>query len=329
MLMPDQTAVLPPAIETHGLRKQFGRTMALDGLDLEVPAGSIYALLGPNGAGKTTAIRILATLARPDAGTARVLGLDVEAQAAAVRRRISLTAQFASIDADLNGRENMTLFGALLGLPRAQARTRGIELIERFGLAEAAERPVRTYSGGMRRRLDLAASVIVAPELLFLDEPTTGLDPRSRSQVWEIVRALVADGTTVVLTTQYLDEADQLADRIGIIDGGRLIAEGTPGELKASLKAAALDVRLLHPEQRSDAAAVLSASARADLEVGADPALLRVPVTDAARAGQLLVDLGRVGVVVSAFALGQPSLDEVFLALTDAPRHRTEEETAA
>jgi len=223
----------PLAIETKGLVKVFGRTRAVDGIDLSVPAGTVYGVLGPNGAGKTTTIRVLATLLRPDAGTASVLGHDVVAEPESVRAGMSLTGQFASMDEELSGQENLVMLGRLHGLRRTAAEGRAGELLDAFGLTDAADRLVRDYSGGMRRRLDIAASIVVTPELLFLDEPTTGLDPRSRNQVWEIVRVLVAAGTTVLLTTQYLDEADQLADRIAIIDHGKVIAEGTPGELKS------------------------------------------------------------------------------------------------
>jgi ABC-2 type transport system ATP-binding protein len=223
------------AVEASGLVKTFGNTRAVDRVDLAVPAGSVYGVLGPNGAGKTTIIRMLATLLRPDAGSVRVLGHDIVREADAVRGRVALTGQYASVDEDLTGRENLVLLARLLGHARAQAKARAGELLEAFGLAEAADRLVKTYSGGMRRRLDIAASIVVTPELLFLDEPTTGLDPRSRNQVWELVRALAATGTTVLLTTQYLEEADQLADRIAVIDRGSLIAEGTPGQLKASV----------------------------------------------------------------------------------------------
>jgi ABC-2 type transport system ATP-binding protein len=209
------------AIEASGLVKQFGDTRAVGGVDLSVRLGAVYGFLGPNGAGKTTTIRMLATLLEPDAGTARVLGHDVVRDADAVRRRVSLTGQFASVDEELTGCENLVLLGRLLGYPRPRTRARADELLDAFGLGEAGKRQVKTYSGGMRRRLDIAASLVVTPELMFLDEPTTGLDPRSRNQVWEIIRALVADGTTVLLTTQYLEEADQLADRIAVIDDGR------------------------------------------------------------------------------------------------------------
>jgi ABC-2 type transport system ATP-binding protein len=249
---PDSAA--PPAIETVGLTKAFGGKRALDGLDLRVPAGSVYGLLGPNGAGKTTAVRLLTTLLRPDAGTARVLGHDVVREAAAVRAGIALTGQFASLDQDLSGRENLVLIGRLLGRRPAAARARAAELLAEFGLEDAAGRQVKGYSGGMKRRLDIAACLIATPRLLFLDEPTTGLDPRSRHQVWEIVRSLARAGTTVLLTTQYLEEADRLSDRIALIDRGRLVAEGTPAELKASVGSASLDDVFMALTDRDEAA---------------------------------------------------------------------------
>jgi ABC-2 type transport system ATP-binding protein len=308
-----------PAVETSGLVKTFGTTRAVDGVDLTVPARSVYGVLGPNGAGKTTIIRILATLLRPDAGTARVFGHDVVAQADAVRRQVSLTGQYASVDNDLTGRENLVLLARLLGFSRRQAKTRAGELLDAFGLAEAADRLVNTYSGGMRRRLDTMASLIVTPQLLVLDEPTTGLDPHSRNQVWNIVRALVADGTTVLLTTQYLDEADQLADRIAVIDHGKVIAEGTPGQLKATVGAGALHVRLPDPAQRASAERLLGHALGVPVHPEADPAALSARVTDPDRVVGALAELSRAGIAVADFALGQPSLDEVFLALTGHP----------
>src|SRR5215210_5288310 len=236
------------AIEATGLVKSFGETRAVAGVDLSVRRGSVYGVLGPNGAGKTTTIKMLATLLRPDAGSACVLGHDIVREADAVRGVVSLTGQLASVDEDLTGRENLVLLARLLGVRRPQAKTRAGELLDAFGLADAAGRLVKHYSGGMRRRLDIAASIVVTPELLFLDEPTTGLDPRSRNQVWDIVRALREAGTTILLCTQYLDEADQLADGIAVIDHGRVIAEGTPGQLKASVGSGALHVRLLDPQ---------------------------------------------------------------------------------
>jgi ABC-2 type transport system ATP-binding protein len=325
------------AVEAHGLVRAFGSERALDGLDLEIPQGLVYGLLGPNGAGKTTAIRILATLLRPDGGTARVLGHDVVREAAAVRRRISLTAQFASVDDDLTTSENLVLLGRLLGHDRRAAKARARELLAAFGLGDAARRQVAGLSGGMRRRLDIAASLIATPDLLFLDEPTTGLDPHSRSQVWDVVRTVVAGGATVLLTTQYLDEADRLADRIAVINGGRVIAEGTRGELKASVGAGGVYVRLLRPEQRGEARQVLASDLGVPVHVDADPASLtaRIPAGDGAgevaeRAAHALAELSRSGIAVGDFAVGQPSLDEVFLALTGSRAEaRTPEESRA
>jgi len=308
----------PLAIEATGLVKSFGETRAVDGVDLAVRTGSVYGVLGPNGAGKTTTIRMLATLLRPDAGSARVLGHDIAHEADAVRGLVSLTGQLASVDEDLTGRENLILLGRLLGLKRADAKARAAELLEAFGVADAANRLVKHYSGGMRRRLDIAASIVVTPELMFLDEPTTGLDPRSRSQVWDIIRALVAEGTTILLCTQYLDEADQLADGIAVIDQGKVIAEGTPGQLKASVGSGALHVRLLDPGQRPEAARVL-AHKLDTVHLEPDPAALSAPCSDADRAAEAVAELARASVRIADFSLGQPSLDEVFLALTGHP----------
>jgi ABC-2 type transport system ATP-binding protein len=314
------------AIEATGLSKAFGSTQAVDGVDLAVRKGAVYGVLGPNGAGKTTTIRMLATLLRPDAGSARVLGHDIVEEADAVRGLVSLTGQLASVDEDLTGRENLILLGRLLGYSRAQARARAAELLEAFGLADAAARQVKHYSGGMRRRLDVAASIVVTPELMFLDEPTTGLDPRSRNQVWDIIRALVAQGTTVLLCTQYLDEADQLADRIAVIDHGKVIAEGTPGQLKASVGSSTLHVRLLDPDQRPEAEDLLARALDAPVHLEPDPAALSAPCAGVERAADAIGDLSRAGVEVAHFSLGQPTLDEVFLALTG---HTAEEEVAA
>jgi ABC-2 type transport system ATP-binding protein len=310
------------AVETDGLVKTFGAVRAVDGVSLAIPRGTVYCVLGPNGAGKTTTIRVLATLLRPDGGSARVLGHDVTREAASVRARISLTGQFASVDTDLTAEENLVLLGRLLGLSRRQARQRAGELLEAFDLTGAARNQAARLSGGMRRKLDLAASIIVTPDLLFLDEPTAGLDPRSRSGLWEIVRAIVADGTTVLLTTQYLDEADKLADRIAVIDHGRVIAEGTRGELKNSAGSAGIRIRLLDPAHR-DRARDLIADDQVVVRNEPDPAVIsaRIPAQPRAEAaGELaahaLGRLTRAGIGVSDFALGQPSLDEVFLALT-------------
>jgi ABC-2 type transport system ATP-binding protein len=314
------------AIEASGLRKSFGTTRAVDGVDLNVPPGAVYGVLGPNGAGKTTTIRMLATLLRPDAGTASVLGHDVVGDADAVRGLVSLTGQLASVDDELTGRENLVLLGRLLGFRTKAAGVRADELLEAFGLSDAAGRLVKNYSGGMRRRLDLAASIVVTPRLMFLDEPTTGLDPRSRNQVWDIVRALVGEGTTVLLCTQYLDEADQLAALIAVIDHGKVIAEGTPAQLKASVGSGALHVRLLDPDERSEAARVLARALDSDPHAEPDPAGLSVPVASADRASDAVAELSRAGIRLASFSLAQPSLDEVFLALTGHPAEEPDEE---
>src|SRR3954469_2180898 len=303
------------AIEVSGLVKAFGDVRAVDGVDLAVRRGSVYGVLGPKGAGKTTTIRMLATLIEPDAGRARVLGHDVVAEADAVRGLISLTGQLASVDEDLTGRENLVLLGRLLGLRRAAARARADQLLEAFGIAEAGGKLVKHYSGGMRRRVDIAASIVVTPQLMFLDEPTTGLDPRSRNQVWEIARALVAEGATILLCTQYLEEADQLADGIAVIDRGRVIAEGTPAQLKASVGTGSLHVRLLDPERRPEGARLLE-QAVGPVVLQADPSALSAPGADPARAAAGIAALAHESVGIADFSRGQPSLDEVFLALT-------------
>ncbi len=314
------------AVEVRQLVKNFGSKRALDGVDLAVPRGSVYGFLGPNGAGKTTTIRILATLLRPDEGTARVLGHDVVREAAAVRSGISLTSQFASVDEDLTGLENLVMLGRLLGNTWRGARSRAAELLEGLGLAEARDVPATRLSGGMRRRLDIAASLVSTPDLLFLDEPTTGLDPRSRNQLWEIVRATVRQGTTVLLTTQYLDEADRLADRIAVIDRGRVVAEGTRAELKSSVGTGRLRLQLIDSAQGPRAEQVLAAELGVPVHRETDDARLsaQIPSRDGAsdaaeRAQNALAALSRSGVAVSDFSLGQPSLDEVFLALTGRP----------
>jgi ABC-2 type transport system ATP-binding protein len=327
------TSDAPLAIDASGLVKTFGTTRAVDGVDLAVPSGSVYGVLGPNGAGKTTTIRMLATLLAPDAGSARVLGRDIVREADAVRSAVSLTGQLASVDEELTGRENLILLARLLGYGRAAGLARADELIDAFGLSDAAGKLVKHYSGGMRRRLDIAASIVVTPRLLFLDEPTTGLDPRSRNQVWEIVRLMVAAGTTILLCTQYLEEADQLADGIAVIDHGRVIAEGTPAQLKASVGAGSLHLRLLDPAQRPHAERLLAERLGAAHQEP-DPAALSAPCGDAERAAETIAELARGGVGVAGFSLGQPSLDEVFLALTgrpadeDAEDRSTEEQIA-
>jgi len=325
------TASPDQAVTTHGLTKSFGPVRAVNGLDLAIPAASVYGLLGPNGAGKTTTVRMLATLLRPDSGTATVLGHDVVHAADAVRERIALTGQFAALDEDLTGRENLVVAARLLGHRPRAAKARAEELLVAFDLAEAGARPVKSFSGGMRRRLDVAASLIATPQLLFLDEPTTGLDPASRGQVWQIVRALAAGGTTVLLTTQYLHEADQLADRLAVIDHGALIAEGTPGELKAATGGGTLHIRLADPGRREDARRILARGLTEPdpggdepptLAGGSDPAVLTVDAADPHRAAETVADLTRAGITLAAFSLDQPSLDEVFLTLTGTPPHR-------
>jgi ABC-2 type transport system ATP-binding protein len=313
-----------PAIEISGLIKIYGEKRALDGIDLTIPAGQVFGFLGPNGAGKTTTIRVLATLTRPSAGTARVLGHDVVTEADRIRARISVTGQFASLDEDLTGFENLLILGRLQGLSRAAGRARADDLLDAFGLTGTAGRPVRGYSGGMRRRLDIAASLIVTPELLFLDEPTTGLDPRSRNQVWDLVRRIAAAGTTVLLTTQFLEEADQLAEQIAIVDHGRIVAEGTSTQLKSRVGSGALHLRLLDAEQRPLARQILAGTLKGTtVQLDADPlalsTLLATPsdATEAGRlAGHAMVRLAEAGVGIADFSLAQPSLDEVFLTLT-------------
>ena len=312
------------AIEASGLVKSFGDVRAVDGVDLAVRRGSVYGVLGPNGAGKSTTIRMLATLLRPDAGEARVLGHDLHTESEAIRGLVSLTGQLASVDEDLTGRENLILLARLLGHGRAAAKARADDLLGAFDLEEAAGRLVKNYSGGMRRRLDIAASLVVTPELMFLDEPTTGLDPRSRNQVWDIVRALAAGGTTILLCTQYLDEADQLADGIAVIDRGHVIAEGTPAQLKTSVGSGTLHVRLLDADRRPEAERILSSSL-GSAHAEADPAALTAPCADADRGAAAVAELARAGIGLADFSVGQPSLDEVFLALTGRPAEESPE----
>ncbi|NAZ76866.1 ATP-binding cassette domain-containing protein [Kineococcus sp. T13] len=307
------------AIDADGLRKRFGETQALDGVSLRVPQGRVLGVLGPNGAGKTTAVRILATLLRPDAGTARIGGLDVVRDAARVRRTIGLTGQYASVDEDLTGVQNLVLIGRLLDLSGRDARRRAGELLEWFELTAAASRRAGTYSGGMRRRLDLAASLVGRPAVVFLDEPTTGLDPAKREAMWDVVRSLVADGSTVLLTTQYLEEADQLADEITVIDHGRVIAHDTPVGLKRQAGRRTLTVV---PVDAADAPAVAGLLARVS---GEEPVPLAgggasVPVLDEAAMGAAVDGLAAAGVAVSEFSLHLPTLDEVFAALTQPSR---------
>lgn len=309
------------AVEATGLIKHFKEVRAVDGVDLRIHTGTVYGLLGPNGAGKTTTVRMLATLLRPDAGSARVLGHDIVADADAVRTNVGLTGQYASVDEDLTGTENLRLLARLYGFDSRAAAARARDLLAAFDLSEAGAKQVKTYSGGMRRRIDLAASLVMSPKVLFLDEPTTGLDPRSRNQVWDVVRLLVAEGTTVLLTTQYLEEADQLADRIAVIDHGKVIAEGTATELKASVGSGTIHLRLADSARRPDAAAILEQVLGERPTLPGDPYALtaRVAVGDGTRAGAVLTALTSHGIEVPEFSLGQPSLDEVFLALTGQP----------
>jgi ABC-2 type transport system ATP-binding protein len=314
-----------PAIRAEGLVKTYGTHRALDGFDLTVAPGTVCGLLGPNGAGKTTAVRILTTLLRPDGGSARVAGADVRRQAELVRHRIGLSGQEPAVDEILSGRQNLVLFGRLNGLGRAAARRRADELLDRLGLVDAADRAVKKYSGGMRRRLDLGVTLILAPTVLFLDEPTTGLDPRNRNEVWSAIRAFVASGTTVLLTTQYLDEADQLADDIVVMDTGRSIARGTPDELKALVGADRLEVVIEDaPAPGADldrATAIMAAAATGAAEVDVAARSISVPVAHRARAlAAVVADLAEAGIAVADIGLRRPTLDDVFLQLTG---HRT------
>ncbi|HTO25068.1 MAG TPA: ATP-binding cassette domain-containing protein [Gaiellaceae bacterium] len=302
-------------IEAHGLVKRFGETVALDGLSLAAPAGSILGVLGPNGAGKTTAVRILTTLTIPDGGTARVAGHDVVRDPAAVQRAIGVTAQDATLDEVLTGRQNLTMIGRLGGLRRADAKARAKELLERFDLVDAGDRLLREYSGGMRRRLDLAAGLVTRPPVLFLDEPTTGLDPTSRVRMWGVIRELVADGATLLLTTQYLDEADELADRIVVVDHGRAIADGTAAELKAQTPGARLEVTLTQPN--AGAPGALAPFVAGGVDLSHDGRRLRAPVTSGAGLATTVVRaLDAAGIAVDDVQVHAPSLDDVFFALT-------------
>jgi daunorubicin resistance ABC transporter ATP-binding subunit len=308
------------AVDVQGLVKSFGEVVALDGLDLRVEAGTVFGLLGPNGAGKTTLVRILATLLEPTAGRAEVLGYDVVAKPLAVRRRIGLAGQFAAVDGELTGRENVEMIARLYRLPRPEGRRRTREILERFELVDAADRRVSTYSGGMRRRLDLAAGLIGRPPVVLLDEPTTGLDPRSRQELWRIVDELRREGTTMLLTTQYLEEADRLAQQIGVVDHGRIAAQGSPAQLKSAIGGNVLSVQVSDPSDVSDAAAALAGLGSED-QPWVDPAKgeIRLAVADPAASAEAVRRLDARNVPIAAIGLQQPSLDDVFLALTGRP----------
>ncbi|PRY58146.1 ABC-2 type transport system ATP-binding protein [Knoellia remsis] len=311
-----------PVIEAVDLVKKFGDFTAVDGVSFEVPQGTVFGLLGPNGAGKTTTVRMMTTLATPTSGSARVAGHDVVAEPEAVRASMGLTAQAATVDDLLTGRENLRLIGDLYGLDRRFVRTRTDELLERFSLTDAGDKIVKEYSGGMRRRIDLAVSLIAHPAVLFLDEPTTGLDPRSRVELWDVLRDLVRDGTTLLLTTQYLDEADQLADRLVVIDHGRIIAEGTPLQLKNQSGAASLVVTVSRHDEVERAADLLRGVVAGDVHVDADARKLTAPGGDVSALARIAADLESAGIDVDDLGMQRPSLDDVFLALTG---HKAEE----
>jgi oleandomycin transport system ATP-binding protein len=304
------------AIEAEGLTKSFGRTQALRGVDLSASRGTVLALLGPNGAGKTTAARVLATLLKTDAGQARICGYDVVTEAVQVRQLIALTGQFASVDDELTGTENLIMIGRLLGFSRPAARARAADLLERFELTGAAGRAAKTYSGGMRRRLDLAASLVGEPQVLFLDEPTTGLDPRARSQVWETIRGVVAGGATVLLTTQYLEEADELADRIAVIDRGLVVADGTPAELKSRTGGQTLVVRAADRAETGRVAAIVADVTGAAPEISEETGLVTAPASNPALLPAVVRRMDEAGLMAAELAFRLPSLDEVFLTLT-------------
>ncbi|WNR46792.1 ATP-binding cassette domain-containing protein [Paenibacillus roseipurpureus] len=311
------------AVEARGLVKAFGENRAVDGVNLNVPTGSIYGVLGPNGAGKTTTINMLATLLRPDAGTAKIFGHDVVKESQIVRQLIGVTGQYASVDESLSATENLMIFSRLLGLSRAEAKKKTWDLLEEFGLTEAAKRPLKNFSGGMRRRLDLAASLIAQPPLIFLDEPTTGLDPRTRSQMWETIRRLVNTGSTILLTTQYLEEADQLADRVAVIDRGHVVAEGTVDELKGSVGTSSLHLHVQNTSDIAKASRLVEQVLKATANVSGGK--ITAPMTDADRVTDLLITLREAGIHLAELSVQKPTLDEVFLTITG---HGAEEQTS-
>ncbi|WP_402841546.1 ATP-binding cassette domain-containing protein [Microbacterium sp. GXS0129] len=312
------------ALEADGLVKVFGTNRAVDGVDLQVRAGTVYGVLGPNGAGKTTTINMLATLLRPDSGTGRIFGHDVVREPHIVRQLIGVTGQFASVDETLSANENLMIFSRLLGLSRTEARAKAADLLDRFGLTEAARRPLKDFSGGMRRRLDLAASLIAQPPLIFLDEPTTGLDPRTRGQMWDTIRELVRTGSTVLLTTQYLDEADQLADRIAVIDRGRVVAEGTADELKASVGTSSLQLRVRDSADTEDALRIIERALGVRGALSPEASRITAPMADADRIADLLITLREAGIHLAEMSVQKPTLDEVFLTITGHPAEDTE-----
>jgi len=308
------------AVEVHGLVKHFGDNRAVDGIDLQIPTGTVYGVLGPNGAGKTTALRILSTLMKPDKGSAKIFGHDILTEGQIVRQLIGLTGQYASVDEKLSANENLYIFSRLLGFSRSDSRKKTKELLEEFGLMEAATRPLAKFSGGMRRRLDLAASLISKPPLIFLDEPTTGLDPRTRIQMWNTIRSLVSDGSTVILTTQYLDEADQLADHIAVIDRGKVIAQGTPTQLKASVGAATLELKLIDKTEYEIAKTVIQSLLLVEGHFSSE-GILTAPLSDPELITDVLLALRNRNIQLSEVSVKTPTLDEVFLAITG---HETE-----
>ena len=312
------------AVAASGLVKTFGDFRAVDGIDLEVRRGEVFGVLGPNGAGKTTTLKMLATLLPMDGGEASIFGVDVRRQPHMIRQLVGVTGQYASVDENLTGSENLWLFGRLQGLSSARSKATASDLLERFGLSEARDKQISTFSGGMRRRLDLAASLISQPPLIFLDEPTTGLDPRTRGQMWETIRELIREGSTVLLTTQYLDEADQLADRIAVIDRGIKVAEGTPDELKTSVGSSTLQLRMSDPDEASSAAAVVRRVLREEPVLTPEAGGMNAALADANQAADVLIALRQAGLSIASATVQKPTLDEVFMAITG---HGAEDET--